>query len=102
MPARSPKADQEFVRLFVSAYDDFPWNDVDIKWLDQEYEGAVEARATRKSDGMTLAIEHTLIEPFVGDKSDAAFQVLYCCKDRRKNGHRKRRAAGLTAATTKV
>jgi hypothetical protein len=37
-------------------------------------DGAVEALVTRP-DGMTMAIEHTLIEPFVGDKADfAAFE----------------------------
>jgi len=47
--------------------------------LDQRIDGAVEALVTR-SDGATMAIEHTLIEPFVGDKRDmAAFE-----KDLRK------------------
>jgi hypothetical protein len=37
-------------------------------------DGAVEALVTR-TDGQTMAIEHTLIEPFVGDKGDfAAFE----------------------------
>jgi len=35
-------------------------------------DSAVDARATRKSDRRTLAIEHTIIEPFVGDKDDFA------------------------------
>ena len=30
----------------------------------------VEMIATRKSDGLKIAIEHTLIEPFVGEKTD--------------------------------
>lgn len=34
---------------------------------------AVDQIATRRSDGKTLAIEHTIIEPFVGDKEDYAF-----------------------------
>lgn len=34
---------------------------------------AIDRLATRKSDGRTLAIEHTIIEPFVGDKQDFAF-----------------------------
>jgi hypothetical protein len=34
--------------------------------------------ATRKSDGKTLAIEHTLVEPFEGDKEDfAAFKNVF-------------------------
>jgi hypothetical protein len=55
----------------VSAYENFAWRDSHICWLDQEQDGAVEALITR-SDGETMAIEHTLIEPFVGDKSDFA------------------------------
>jgi hypothetical protein len=34
--------------------------------------GRIKAVATRKSDGLTLAIEHTIIEPFVGEKADFA------------------------------
>jgi hypothetical protein len=33
-------------------------------------DGGVEMLATRVSDGLRLAIEHTLIEPFVGEKTD--------------------------------
>ena len=33
----------------------------------------MEAIATRKPDGKTLAIEHTIIEPFVGEKEDFSF-----------------------------
>ena len=32
----------------------------------------VELLATRRSDGKTLAVEHTLLEPFVGEKGDFA------------------------------
>jgi hypothetical protein len=40
--------------------------------MDEREDGAVEAVATRKSDGETLAIEHTIIEPFLRDKEDFA------------------------------
>jgi hypothetical protein len=70
MSSRAGRDDQQFVKLFLSAYDQFSWRDADVEWLDQQGEGAVEARATRRSDGKTLAIEHTLIEPFSEDKSD--------------------------------
>jgi hypothetical protein len=33
-------------------------------------DAGVELFATRKSDKETLALKHTLIEPFIGDKSD--------------------------------
>lgn len=74
MPSSGGKDDEVFVKLFVSAYQNFTWRDSQIDWLDQHVDGAVEALVTR-SDGRTMAIEHTLIEPFVGDKSDfAAFE----------------------------
>jgi len=46
--------------------------DAQIEWLDKTADGAVEARATRRSDRKTVAIEHTIVEPFVGDKGDFA------------------------------
>ncbi|MEO8663677.1 MAG: hypothetical protein ABI693_34795 [Bryobacteraceae bacterium] len=39
---------------------------------------AVDQFATRKSDGTILAIEHTIIEPFLGDKEDfAGFEAAF-------------------------
>ena len=57
---------------FLSGYEDRSWAGAQIEWLDKSMDKAVEARATRKSDGKTLAIEHTIIEPFVGDNGDFA------------------------------
>jgi hypothetical protein len=71
MPSRSGRDDEVFVKLFVSAYENFAWKESHICWLDQRQDSAVEALVTRP-DGETMAIEHTLIEPFVGDKSDFA------------------------------
>lgn len=74
MPAKPSKKEQIFVSLFVSAYENFAWVGSRIDRLDEQYDGAVEALITR-ADGRTMAIEHTLIEPFVGDKRDyAAFE----------------------------
>jgi hypothetical protein len=55
----------------VSAYEDCAWAGSSIKQLDKETDGAVDALVTR-ADGQRMAIEHTLIEPFVGDKRDYA------------------------------
>ena len=78
MPAKPGKDDEVFVKLFLSAYEDDSWADAEIIPLDQLIDGTVEALATRKSDRKTLAIEHTLIEPFVGDKRDfAAFKQVF-------------------------
>jgi hypothetical protein len=72
MPTKS-REENGFIRQFLSAYENYTWADADIDWLDERMDGAVEALATRKSDNKTLAIEHTIIEPFVGDKEDFAF-----------------------------
>ena len=71
MPSKPGRDDEVFVKLFVSAYENFAWAGSHIDPLDQRIDGAVEALVTR-SDGKTLAIEHTLVEPFVGDKRDFA------------------------------
>ncbi|MGD1097175.1 MAG: hypothetical protein ABSB35_34960 [Bryobacteraceae bacterium] len=78
MPAKPGKDDEVFVKLFLSAYEDDSWADAEIIPLDQLIDGTVEALATGKSDGKTLAIKHTLIEPFMGDKRDfAAFKEVF-------------------------
>ncbi|MBI3894297.1 MAG: hypothetical protein HY313_00050 [Acidobacteria bacterium] len=72
MPTKS-RRENTFIERFLAAYANGSWADAKIDWLDMRTDGAVEALATRKSDGKTLAIEHTIIEPFVGDKKDVAF-----------------------------
>jgi len=74
VPATLGKDEQVFIELFVRAYENFAWVGSKIERLDEQIDGAVEALVTR-TDGQTMAIEHTLIEPFVGDKGDfAAFE----------------------------
>lgn len=74
MPSKPGKHEQHLIRLFVSAYENFAWAGSRIDWLDEQFDGAVEALITR-GDRRTMAIEHTLIEPFLGDKGDfAAFE----------------------------
>ena len=74
VPAKASRDEQIFISLFVSAYENFAWAGSRIDRLDEQFDGAVEALVTR-ADGRTMAIEHTLIEPFVGDKGDyAAFE----------------------------
>ena len=65
----SVRREDAIIKLFVSAYEDNAWKDSCIKWLDKLKDGAVDAHVTR-TDGKTLAIEHTLIEPFVGERED--------------------------------
>ena len=68
MPTSRRREDQ-IIELFVSAYEDGEWKDSHVYWLDHVTDGAVEALVTRP-DGNTLAIEHTLIESFVGERED--------------------------------
>ena len=68
MPTRSRREDA-IIERFVSAYEDCAWKNSHIYWLDRVKDGAVEALVTRP-DGKTLAIEHTLIEAFVGERED--------------------------------
>lgn len=72
MPTKS-RRENTLIERFLSAYENYSWADANIDWLDEKTDGAVEALAIRKSDGKTLAVEHTIIEPFVSDKEDFAF-----------------------------
>jgi hypothetical protein len=77
MPTGSRREDS-IIATFLSVYEDHSWADAEIEWLDKRFDKAVEARATRKSDGKRLAIEHTIIEPFVSDKEDLArFKTVF-------------------------
>jgi hypothetical protein len=77
MPMRATREDP-FIRLFLSAYDKGSWAGADSQKADaiDRTNPAVDQIATRKSDGKVLAIEHTIVEPFVGDKKDVAFFEL--------------------------
>ena len=72
MPNAQEKWDSKLIELLLSVYDGGTWaaglsvREEPERWTD----GAVELVAKRISDGMSLAIEHTLIEPFVGDATD--------------------------------
>jgi hypothetical protein len=63
-----------FIKLFLSAYEKGSWADADVLKPDaiDRTNPAVDQVAKRKSDGKTLAIEHTIIEPFFQEKEDFA------------------------------
>jgi hypothetical protein len=71
MPTGDRREDK-FVDIFLSAYDGYSWKDAHVERPEKTQDNAVEAIATRNSDGKTLAIEHTITEPFVGEKRDLA------------------------------
>jgi hypothetical protein len=71
-----PKSSREdiFIRPFLSAYEGGSWTDALHLQPDriERTKQAVDWLAKRDSDGKTLAIEHTIIEPFIGEKADLA------------------------------
>lgn len=69
-----PMREDLFIELFLSAYENGSWADAQRTKPDavDRTNPAVDKVATRMSDGKTLAIEHTIIEPFLGDKEDFA------------------------------
>jgi hypothetical protein len=66
--------EEDFIAPFLSAYEDGTWADAETKKPDSldRVNPAVDKLAIRKLDGKVLAIEHTIIEPFLGDKEDFA------------------------------
>jgi hypothetical protein len=70
VPVRSPRKERPLIELFLTEYDNSAFKGCSIDWLEDKQDGAVEALATSPS-GRTLAIEHTLIQPFVGEKFDS-------------------------------
>jgi hypothetical protein len=56
--------------MLLSAYENHAWESASLDWVEETQDGAVEVIATRP-DGQTLALEHTLIQPFVGEKLDS-------------------------------
>jgi hypothetical protein len=70
MPVKSVRKERPLIELFLSSYENDGWKGYTPDWLEDKQDGAVEVRVT-KVDGTSLAIEHTLIQPFVGEKSDS-------------------------------
>ena len=63
--------------MFLSAYENDTWKSASLDWVEEKQDGAVEVIATRP-DGVTLAVEHTLVQPFVGEKFDSeAFMTAF-------------------------
>jgi hypothetical protein len=57
---------QRQVAVFIAG----AWQHVGLDWVEERQDGAVELIATR-ADVVRLALEHTLIHPFVGEKFDS-------------------------------
>jgi hypothetical protein len=63
------RPENHIIRLFVSAYEKGSWKDAALTFPDEVKDGGIDGFAER-TDGATLAIEHTVVEPFVGDIED--------------------------------
>src|SRR5579863_8509730 len=70
MGAQSPRKERPLIELFLSAYDNDAFRGASLDWLEDKQQAAVELVATNNA-GQKLAIEHTLIQPFVGEKQDS-------------------------------
>jgi hypothetical protein len=67
------RRDRTLVNIFLSEYGNYPKRD----YPEDREQGAVDAIA-EDQDGNSLAIEHTLVQPFFGEKDDArAFSVIF-------------------------
>ena len=71
MPSK-PGKEHDLITRFLRAYEHGSWTDAELDWLDEHQDGAVELVAKRRSDGVTLAIEHTVIQPHPQEKEDFA------------------------------
>lgn len=71
MPSK-PGKEHYLIARFLRAYEHGSWTDAELDWLDESQDGAVELVAKRRSDGVTLAIEHTVIQPHPQEKEDFA------------------------------
>jgi hypothetical protein len=62
--------ERPFIEMFMASYEQGAWKDAALNWIEETEENAVEVIATR-ADGKTLALEHTLVELFAGEKYDS-------------------------------
>ena len=70
MPIKAEPKERPIIRMLLSACDNGAWQSTDLDWVEEKQDGTVEVIATRV-DGIRLALEHTLIQPFVGEKFDS-------------------------------
>jgi len=72
VPTTGVRDEDPLIALFLSVYEGRSWaGDRSHKeYPERVRDGAVEVIARQVTTGRTLAIEHTLIEPFVGEKTD--------------------------------
>ena len=62
--------ERSLIRLLLSKYEKGAWSSAEPDWPEDRLEGAVDAVVTLEAEDRSLAIEHTRIEPFVGERED--------------------------------
>jgi len=70
MPVKSEPKERPIIRMLLSACDNGAWNGAALDWAEEKQDRAFEVIATNPN-GKRLALEHTLIQPFVGEKFDS-------------------------------
>jgi hypothetical protein len=70
MPVKSPPRQRPFIRMLLAELEDGAWKTAVPDWLEERMDSAVEVLATRP-DGASVAIEHTIVQPFVDEKKDS-------------------------------
>ena len=72
MPVKSPPRERPLLLMFLAEYENGAWKSAAPDWVEERMDGAVEVVAER-ADGGKLAIEHTILQPFVDEKKDSNF-----------------------------
>jgi hypothetical protein len=69
---RTVKWDATLISLFLSVYDGRQWtvSRTERRRLETEKDGGIDMLVVRRADGLRLAIEHTMVEPFNGERTD--------------------------------
>lgn len=70
MPVKSPPKERPLLEMFLCEYDNGAWKAALRDWVEEHTDGGVEVIAKR-GDGATVAIEHTIVQPFVGERFDS-------------------------------
>lgn len=72
MPTVKARSEDRLLTLFLGVYEDRGWAGSlsHVEYPERVKDGGVELIATQLATGRTLAIEHTIVEPFVGEKKD--------------------------------
>jgi hypothetical protein len=70
MPVKSPSRERPLLLMFLAEYENGVWKSAALDWVEERIDGAVEVVAER-ADGGKLAIEHTIVQPFVDEKKDS-------------------------------